>query len=355
MEQGQFSPTEEGTAQGGVISPLLLNVALHGMEQAAGVRYRSYARCDVETVRGSPVLVRYADDYVAMCHSREQAEEVKARLAAWLAPRGLSFNEDKTKIVHVEDGFRFLGFSIRHHVNRQGGKLLIKPSQESVKRLRERLAAHLNPVIRGWSAYYRGVVSSEVFHGMDSHLWHLTYRWACHTHPNKSRRWVVTRYFAKFNRARQDRWVFGDPETGVYLSKFSWTKIVRHIPVPAGASPDDPALAEYWAERRRKRKPPPLDQHTLKLLRAQGDCCPACGELLIDVNDEPQSPLEWEQWFIDARRTMRKEHIVQAANGQGSERSHYRLLHAHCLRAQPRQAQAHRSTSAPPSPSQRLA
>jgi len=281
MDQGQLSPTLEGTPQGGVISPVLLNVALHGMEQAAGVRYRNGARSDAETATGTPVLVRYADDYVAMCYSRQQAEEVKAALAAWLAPRGLSFNEDKTKIVHVEDGFSFLGCDIRRYVDRQGsGKLLIKPSQESVKRLRERLAAevhslrganaaavvaHLNPVVRGWSAYYRSVVSSRVFNGLDHDLWHLTWRWACHTHPNKSRGWVAARYFGRFNRARQDRWVVGDPTTGAYLTKFSWTRIVRYVPVRGGASPDDPSLAEYWAERCRRRKPPPLDAHTLKV------------------------------------------------------------------------------------------
>src|SRR5947209_13969561 len=140
MDRDQLTPTLEGTPQGGVISPVLLNVALHGMEQAAGVRYRNIARSDAETVAGTPVLVRYADDYVAMCYSAQQAEEVKAALAAWLAPRGLSFNEDKTKIVHVEDGFSFLGCSIRRYVDRQSGKLLIKPSQESVKRFRKRLA-----------------------------------------------------------------------------------------------------------------------------------------------------------------------------------------------------------------------
>jgi RNA-directed DNA polymerase len=347
MERGQFSPTEEGTPQGGVISPMLLNVALHGMEQAAGVRYRNSARSDAETVAGSPVLVRYADDYVTMCYSREQAEEVKARLAAWLAPRGLAFNEDKTKIVHVEEGFLFLGFSIRRYVDRQGGKLLIKPSQESVKRFRERLTAdmrslrganaaavvsHLNPVVRGWSAYYRSVVSSRVFAGLDHHMWHLTYRWARRTHPNKSRGWVVARYFGKFNKTRQDRWVFGDPETGAYLTKFSWTKIVRHVPVKAGASPDDPALVEYWAERRRKHKAPPLDQHTLRLLKSQGGRCPACGDLLLDAGVEPQSPQEWEQWFMAARRMLRKQRFVHWVDGPGGERSFYRLLHAHCHR-----------------------
>jgi len=148
MDRGQLAPTLEGTPQGGVISPLLLNVALHGMEQAAGVRYRNLASGDVETVAGTPVLVRYADDYVAMCHSAQQAEEVKARLSAWLAPRGLSFNEDKTKIVRLEEGFSFLGCDIRRHVDRQGStKLHITPSQESVRRLRSRLAAELPSLI----------------------------------------------------------------------------------------------------------------------------------------------------------------------------------------------------------------
>lgn len=349
IEKGRFTPTEEGTPQGGVISPLLLNVALHGMEQAAGVRYRNSARSDAETVSGSPVLVRYADDYVAMCDSRQQAEQVKARLAAWLEPRGLRFNEDKTNIVHVEDGFSFLGFSIRRYVDRQGsGKLLIKPSNESVMRLRERLAAevrslrganaaavvfHLNPVIRGWSAYYRSVVSSKVFTRLDHYVWQLTYRWARHTHPNKSRSWAAARYFGAFNKARQDRWVFGDRESGVYLTKFAWTKIVRRVPVHGQASPDDPALARYWAERRRKQ-PPPLDQHTLKLLRAQDGRCRLCGEDLLHAEHEPRSPREWEQWSMATRRALRKQHIVQRADSN-DERSSYRLVHAYCHRRHP--------------------
>ena len=253
IESGEFTPTDEGTPQGGVISPVLLNVALHGMEQAAGVRYRSSVRSDAETVRECPVLVRYADDYVAMCHTREQAEKVKADLADWLKPRGLAFNEDKTRVVHVKDGFSFLGFDIRRQIDRQGSaKLLITPSKESVKRLRKRLRAdvrsmhganaaavvfRLNPVVRGWSAYYRSVVSSRVFTGLDHYVWHITYRWTRRSHPNKSRSWVATRYFGLFNKFRRDRWVFGDRVSGAYLTKFSWTRIVRHVPVEAGRLP----------------------------------------------------------------------------------------------------------------------
>jgi RNA-directed DNA polymerase len=161
-----FAPTVEGTPQGGVISPLLLNVALHGLEEAAGVRYKTSGTRAGVTEPGSPIAVRYADDVVVLCHSQEQAGHVRAQLAKWLAPRGLAFNEDKTKIVHLDEGFDFLGFSVRRYQNR---KLLIKPSKAAVRRVRERLAsetralrgsnataviAALNPVIRGspWAA-----------------------------------------------------------------------------------------------------------------------------------------------------------------------------------------------------------
>src|ERR1035441_6681683 len=110
----------------GIISPLLMNVALHGLETAAGVRYypasSSKAGC---AEPGSPMVIRYADDLVALCHSQRQAEQVKAGIAEWLTPRGLTFNEEKTRIVHIDDGYDFLGFNVR----RYNGKLLIKPSK----------------------------------------------------------------------------------------------------------------------------------------------------------------------------------------------------------------------------------
>src|SRR5664280_3285754 len=104
-----FAPTEEGTPQGGVISPLLLNVALHGLAEAAGVRYVTSGAQAGNTKPGSPVVIRYADDLVALCHSYEEAQQVQARLAEWLTPRGLTFNQDKTRVVPLDDGFDFLG------------------------------------------------------------------------------------------------------------------------------------------------------------------------------------------------------------------------------------------------------
>ena len=129
VENGRLSRTEEGTPQGGVASPLLLNIALHGMETAAGARYGA----DQRAMKGSPVLIRYADDFVVHCHTRQEALEVKARLAAWLTPRGLAFNDDKTQVVSLGEGYDFLGFNVR----RYRGKLLIKPSKQAVRRIRE--------------------------------------------------------------------------------------------------------------------------------------------------------------------------------------------------------------------------
>ena len=207
LERGQFAPTEEGTPQGGVVSPLLLNVALHGLEEAAGVRYRKLGTHAAESVEGSPVLIRYADDLVVLCHSHDEAQQVKAKLAVWLMPRGLVFNEDKTQVVHVEAGFDFLGFNVR----RYDGKLLIKPSPAALRRIRERLRTEMralrganvsavlhkiDPIVRGWSAYYRTVVSSAAFTALDDYMWKLTYKWAKHGHQNKSRHWIVNRYSA---------------------------------------------------------------------------------------------------------------------------------------------------------------
>jgi RNA-directed DNA polymerase len=332
-----FAPTEEGTPQGGVISPLLLNVALHGLEEAAGARYRTTGRDAAWTRPGSPVLIRYADDLVALCSSQDQAQQVKAQLAEWLAPRGLVFNEEKTRIVPLSSGFDFLGFNVR----RYGGKLLIKPSKPALKRIRSRLSsqmralrganapavlAAITPIVRGWTAYYRGVVSKKAFAALDFHLWQLTYKWAKYCHPNKPKSWIISKYFGQFNPARQDRWVFGNRDSGAYLPKFAWTPIVRHVLVPGRASPDDPALAQYWAERRRKRQPP-LDRGTLRLVRAQNGRCLLCRDFLLHADREPSSPREWEQWLTGVRKAITARNLV--AHGHGTpDKIH--LVHVTC-------------------------
>ncbi|WP_189317918.1 reverse transcriptase domain-containing protein [Streptomyces brasiliensis] len=343
VEKGWFTPTAEGTPQGGVISPALLNIALHGMEKAAGVRYSALGSDAASLARDSPVLVVYADDLLALCHTRAQAEEVKARLAAWLMPRGLAFNEDKTHIVHLDEGCDFLGFNIQRH----RGKLLIKPSNAALRRIRNRLAAEvlalrganaeaviakLNPIIKGWAAYYRIGVSKRAFSSLDAYVWRLVHKWARFSHPNKSKKWVVARYFGKFNSFRRDAWVFGDRVSGHYLRKFAWTPIVRHRMVPGTASVDDPALADFWARRRRHGKPP-LSTANLRLLQTQDGRCPLCREPLLHADHEPQSPHEWEQW-LKVTHTAIRNHAIIADTGDGTpdKPAAPRLIHTHCHR-----------------------
>jgi RNA-directed DNA polymerase len=339
IEGGALSPTDAGAPQGGVVSPLLMNVALHGIEQAAGVRYYR----DGSAAPGCPILVRYADDLIAFCHSRQQAEQVQARLADWLEPRGLAFNQDKTRITHLDQGVDFLGFEIR----RFGGKLLTKPSKDAMRQIRNRLTAEavalrganadaviarLNPIITGWAAYYRIGVSSLAYNRLDAHVWRLAWKWARHTHPNKSRHWVVSRYFGMFNPSRNDKWLFGSRDTGRYLRRFAWTKIVRHVMVAGRASPDDPDLAEYWAKRRERNRPP-VSSSTWHLLRRQRGRCPLCRGLLLYASHEPHDEREWEQWHTVIRKAIRKEAVATVMDlGTPGEQVAYRLIHAHCRR-----------------------
>ena len=234
-----------------------------------------------------------------------------------------------------------MGFEIRRH----RGKLLIKPSKAALRRIRERLSAEvlalrganaeaviakLNPIIKGWAAYYRIGVSKRAFSTLDSHVWRLVYKWARFSHPNKPKRWVVARYFGSFNPSRRDRWVFGDRDSGFYLLRFAWTPIVRHRMVPGTASPDDPSLADFWATRRRRGKPP-LSRSTLRLLQTQQGRCMLCGGLLLHADHEPQDPHEWEQW-LGATRTAIRRHAITVVAGSGTpdEVVIQRLIHAHC-------------------------
>ena len=229
-----------------------MNVALHGLEEAAGVRYRN--RPDVMPVRrqaGSPVVVRYADDMVACCHSRQQAEQVKAQLARWLAPRGLVFNEDKTKIVHLEEGFDFLGFNVRryrHGDGRQvvdqaehgGGQAYPQTARRRDARLRGSNAGRSSPGSTRLSGAgpptTEGVVSSKIFGSLDHYMWKLTYRWARRSHPRKAEEVdrppllrPVQQVQERSVGVRRPRPHAGDRRDNIaYLVKFAWTPIVRH-------------------------------------------------------------------------------------------------------------------------------
>lgn len=351
VDRGSFAATEEGTPQGGVVSPLLMNVALHGLEAAAGVNYlpplKSGPRAGLVRARNdSPVLVRYADDFVVLCTTREEAQAVRQRLDGWLASRGLALNEEKTTVVHISVGLDFLGFNIRRYRN---GALLIKPSKDAVKRIRRRLTdetrdlrgsnagaviKRLGPVVRGWSAYYRHVVSSETFSAVDHHLHWVLWRWAKRKHPTKGAPWTKDRYFGRFNPTRRDNWVFGHRESGAYLVKFAWTKIDRHSGIKGSSSPDDPDLSEYWANRRKRKSLPPLSKTELALAAKQKGLCPLCRQPLIGGAEyEPENVRQWISWFDAVRRTLHKHHFLTfRRHGGGDDRTNLRLVHAECHR-----------------------
>ncbi|MDX3763965.1 group II intron maturase-specific domain-containing protein [Streptomyces sp. AK02-04a] len=141
------------------------------------------------------------------------------------------------------------------------------------------LIAKLNPIIRGWAAYYRIGVSKRAFRLLDHHVWRLTYKWAKYSHPNKSRHWVVTRYFGQFDRFRRDKWVFGDRHSGLFLRRFAWTPIVRHRMVPGRRRPTTPpwptsgphgiaAANPCWT-----RSPCGSSERKTAAVRYAGPCC----------------------------------------------------------------------------------
>ncbi|GAA3683522.1 hypothetical protein GCM10022224_055130 [Nonomuraea antimicrobica] len=138
---------------------------------------------------------------------------------------------------------------------------------------------------------------------------------------------VVGHYFDTFHPARKDKWVFGDRVSGTYLIKFSWTRIVRHQMVKGGASPYDPALAEYWNQRRTKNQLP-MGRSTLRLLQAQQGRCPLCGDYLLHADHQPRSPIEWERWLAATRKAITK-HAIATAEGDTLDHQ-VRLIHAHC-------------------------
>jgi RNA-directed DNA polymerase len=211
MDQGTLVATLSGTPQGGPISPLLLNIALHGMEAALGSRrYRNNTLTPT-----SRALVRYADDLVVFCATQGEAEQTIGELKDWLAFRGLTLSEEKTRIVHITEGFDFLGFNVRLYAiptAKAGTKLFIKPSATSVKRLRTRLREdwrtlaganaqavihRLNPIIVGWANYYKSGVSAKIFTSLDHFLMHRAWKYAKRRHPRKPAAWRFTRYFGR--------------------------------------------------------------------------------------------------------------------------------------------------------------
>ena len=250
---------------------------------------------------GKPSASASSNWHVVFCESEEDARKAQETLSKMLAERGLELSPEKTRIVHITQGFDFLGFNIRHYKtpnsSRSGYKLLITPSKESQKKIRKKLREEwrrmkgapvgavikrLNPIIRGWANYFRIGVSSKVFSKLSNHLHRRQMRYAKHRHPNKSKHWRVRKYWGKIE-GRNDKWVFQDKQSGAYMWKFSWIPIRRHVLVKGKASPDDPTLKEYWKIRTAKCKEEKGRYHAL-YVRQKGKC-PVCGQPLNSLEE----------------------------------------------------------------------
>ena len=254
----QLFPTETGTPQGGVISPILANITLDGIEAMIDDEYHHW---DNEKKSRNPQkvnFVRYSDDFIVTADSEETANEVAGMIRQFLKERGLELSEKKTLITHIDDGFDFLGWNFRKYK----GKLLIKPSKKSVDKVtrtigdiikdakawtQEELIARLNPVITGWSNYHQSVVSSEIFHRIDDKIWNMLWRWAKrrHNNPWKSKKWIIKRYWHKEGTRN---WVFSSE--GKNLKLLVDTKIVRHTSLKLNMNP---YLDRGYFEARRNR------------------------------------------------------------------------------------------------------
>jgi len=243
----QLFQTDAGTPQGGIISPILANMTLDGIEKLLADKYHKKWKSG-RTNNDYPAkykvnFVRYADDFIVTAKTEEIAKEVKELIKDFLKDRGLELSDEKTLITHIDNGFDFLGWNFRKY----NGKLLVKPSKNSIDKLtvkisdiikygkawkQEVLIDVINPIITGWANYHQSVVSSEIFQKLDSRIWGMLWHWAKRRHPEKSKHWIADKYWHSVERRK---WVFSD---GTKQLRFlSDTKIVRHIKLKLDMNP----------------------------------------------------------------------------------------------------------------------
>jgi len=299
LDNGVFTATEAGTGQGSILSPLLANVALHGVADHIRSHFPTRTYCGPpggrRAVNWKPQLIKSADDFIILHRDQAVIHQCQQLVTEWLQKLGLELHPPKTHLAHTLDpeggkaGFDFLGFEIRqypvsHHNAKGGCKTLIKPSRDAIKRhyaqlctiirnnraaRQENLIGQLNPVIAGWSQYYRAVVSKAVFQRLDNALYLRLARWARRRHPHQGRRWIAHKYW----RIEEGKgWCFGTRE-GRVLTHHSNTPIIRHSKVKGAASPFDGDW-RYWAARREHY--PGVSRRVATLLQLQHGRCGYC-------------------------------------------------------------------------------
>lgn len=253
-------PTDRGTPQGGLISPILANMTLDGIEILLN---EMFPKMKVH-------FIRYADDFLITAPTKEVAEDIREHVRKFLAERGLELSESKTVVTHTDEGIDFLGWNFRKY----RGTLLIKHSRKSIEKVtetireiihrgaawtQEDLIKALNPVIVGWANYHRHIVAKKTFQRLDSTLWNMLWRWAKRRHSNKNYTWIVQRYW---HSEGTNNWIFRT-DSGK-LAKFADTKIRRHSMVKLEANPY--LDRNYFLVRKeRMRKQTPEEQTRLPL------------------------------------------------------------------------------------------
>jgi RNA-directed DNA polymerase len=331
LEKHVLFATTEGTPQGGIVSPALANRALDGLQRLLERRFSDTRRRRA----GSKVhLVRYADDFVITGTSRVLLQrEVQPLVEHFLQERGLELSHEKTRITHIEDGFDFLGQTVRRFRN---GKILIKPSKRSVKTFLSKiqemidnsggmttgdLVRRLNQQIKGWTMYHRYAVSKRIFGAVDGRIFWKLMRWCRRRHPEKGWKWIKRRYFQR--EGRRD-WVFTGTirdSTGsarpIRLMRASGVKVLRWKKIRSAANPYDPEWELYLEERSVWKL-----THTLAgrgrieyLWKGQKGRCVLCGQIL-QAEEQP--------WHI--------HHRIWRSRGGGETFDNLELLHAHCHR-----------------------
>jgi len=298
--KGELFKTEEGTMQGGIISPTLANMTLDGMSDLLATKNKRVCR---KNEKYSPMvnMVRYADDFIITGRNKETLEEIKPMVIDFLAERGLELSEEKTLITHIDDGFDFLGFNIKKFK----GVLLTQPSKKSVKKFldgirhvidsnksckQETLIRLLNPKITGWANYYRCGASSRTFQKVDNQIFLKLWQWAKRRHPKKGKRWIASKYF-HFYKTRS--WTFlvklnKNGKEDIFPIKRAFdTKIIRHVKIKGDANPFDVEWKSYFEERMTYKMLLSLKgrRSLLYIWNKQDRICPLCGQ---EINSEIQ-------------------------------------------------------------------
>jgi RNA-directed DNA polymerase len=331
LEKGVLFATTEGTPQGGIISPALANRTLDGLENLLAERFgNTPSRRRKHKVH----LVRYADDFIITGTSEVLLEYgVKPLVEQFLKERGLELSHEKTRITHSEDGFDFLGQTVRRFKN---GKVLLKPSKKNVKaflaEIREvfreqggrctagELIATLNKKIKGWAMYHRHACSKRTFNYVDSRIFRLLWRWCRRRHRGKSRTWIKEKYFKRFGSRN---WVFtGSVRDGkgkthpICLMSAARVRIVRQVQVRSDANPYEPEWEAYFEERLLGKMRGTLagQGRIYWLWKEQQGRCPVCGQALR----------EEEEWHV--------HHRIRRSHGGDDGLDNLELLHANCHR-----------------------